>query len=192
MKSSKMTGAYGAQREQIVTNMTPDFVLVIEHLVPYHLFILSAASPAPSTSQWQHTMSAASPEETTSEMSCPSSPTPRLVSTHQGRLPIPPLNIALRAQDMNPGDLVLMDGYSLQEAMSAVEVRRVGDALDIADARDCRSGSPDWIAGLSCLSRQAVRRLTPLPPFFQRSYAGCLIRHWHTRCVDNGKHRDHI
>ena len=85
-----------------------------------------------------------------------------------------------------------MDGYSLQEAMSAVEVRRVGDALDIADARDCRSGSPDWIAGLSCLSRQAVRRLIPLPPFFLRSYAGYLIRHWHTRCVDKGKHRDHI
>ncbi|KAI4518159.1 hypothetical protein K525DRAFT_288711 [Schizophyllum commune Loenen D] len=67
-------------------------------------------------------MSAASPEETTFEMSCPSSPTPRLVSTHQGRLSITPLNIALRAQDMNPGDLVLMDGYSLQEAMSAVEI----------------------------------------------------------------------
>lgn len=35
----------------------------------------------------------------------------------------PPLNLVrARAQDMNPGDLVLMEGYSLQEAMSAVEI----------------------------------------------------------------------
>ena len=137
-------------------------------------------------------MSAASPEETTFGMSYPSSPTPRLVSTHQGGLSITPLNIALRAQDMNPGDLVLMDGYSLQEAMSAVEVRRVGVALDGADARECRSGSRDWTAGLSCLSKRAVPPLILWPPFFPKSYAGCLTRRWHTRCADSRMHHDHI